>query len=59
MPDHDGLKGSPSFEMLRFAIPEHAKIRKFDEITVTLVPDIGPSLVGPRIAIQQFQFLPR
>ena len=59
LPDHERLKGSPSFETLRFAIPAHAKMRKFDEITVMLLPDIGPALVGPRIAIQQFQFLPR
>jgi hypothetical protein len=59
LPDHDRLKGSPSFETLRFAVPAHAEIRKFDEITVMLLPDIGPALVGPRIAIQQFQFLPR
>jgi hypothetical protein len=59
LPDHDRLKGSPSFETSRFAIPAHAKIRKFDEITVMLLPDIGPALVGPKIAIQQFQFLPR
>ncbi len=59
LPDHDRLKGSASFETLRFAIPAHSKIRKFDEITVMFLSDIGPALVGPRIAIQQFQFLPR
>jgi hypothetical protein len=59
LPDHDRLKSSPSFETLRFAIPMHAKIRKFDEITVMLLPDIGPAFVGPKIGIQQFQFLQR
>ena len=59
LPDRDRPKGTPSFETLRFEIPAHAKIRKFDEITVILLRDIGPALVGPKIAIQQFQFLPR
>lgn len=59
LPDQGKLKGSPSFETLRFAVPAHAKVRKFDEITVMLLRDMGPALVGPKIAIQQFQFLPR
>ena len=59
LPDHDRLQNSSTFETLRFAIPAHAKIRKFDEITIMLLPDIGPAIVGPKIAIEQFQFLPR
>jgi hypothetical protein len=53
------IKSSPAYESLRFAIPARASIRKFDEITVMLLPDIEHALVGPRIAIQQFQLFPR
>ena len=59
LPDYDRLRGMSSFETLRFAIPARASIRKFDEITVMLLPNSGHALVGPRIAIEQFQFLPR
>jgi hypothetical protein len=47
------------FETLRFSVPAGARIGKFDEITVMLVPDIEHALVAPKIAIQQFQLLPR
>jgi hypothetical protein len=53
------VKNSPVYESLRFAIPPQAKLRKFDEITVLLLPDIEHALVGPKIAIQQFQLYPR
>jgi hypothetical protein len=59
LPDHVGVKGAPSFETIRFEIPTHARIRSFDEINVVVVPDVGPALVGPKIAIQQFQLFPR
>jgi hypothetical protein len=59
LPDRVGGKGSSSFETLRFEIPELAKIRKFDEITVMLLPDVGPAITGPKIAVQQFQLFPR
>lgn len=59
LPDHFAVLGSPNVENLRFEIPSQAKIRKFDEITVILLPDGGPALVGPKIAVRQFLLSPR
>jgi hypothetical protein len=52
-------KTRPVYETLRFAIPERSDIRKFDEITVMLLPDIEHALMGPKIAIEQFRLHPR
>jgi hypothetical protein len=58
-PGQFSIKTSPAAEMLQFAIPEHANIRKFDEIAVLVIPDAGHFEVGPKIAIEQFDLLPR
>jgi hypothetical protein len=47
-------------EVLRFFIPAgERKIRRFDEITVMFLSDLGPFEVGPQIAIEQFSLIPR
>lgn len=53
------FKPSPVFETLRFAVPATGAIRKFDEITIMLLPEVEHSMVGPRIAIEQFELQPR
>jgi len=53
------IKSSPATEVLRFPVPASAKIRKFDEITVMFLPDDANFDVGPKIAIQDFELLPR
>ncbi len=58
-PDRFAVKTSPVYETLRFEVPTHADIRKFDEITVMVLPDPERSFVGPKIAIEQFQIDPR
>lgn len=58
-PGHFVTKTTPMHETLRFSVPEDGKIRRFDEITVMLLPDIRHTFVGPKIAIEQFQLLPR
>jgi hypothetical protein len=58
-PLHFTFKSAPVFETLRFDVPAHAGIRTFDEITVMLLPDVNHELVGPRIAIREFQLMPR
>ena len=58
-PEHFSYKSEPVFETLRFSVPATAKIRRFDEITVMMLPDVEHALVGPKIAIKQFQLLPR
>ena len=52
-------KPTSVIDTLRFSIPPNSKIRKFNEITVMILPDSLHSLVGPKIAIRQFQFFPR
>jgi len=58
-PGHFVEKESPVFETLRFAVPARARIRAFNEITVVVMPDAGHAKVGPRIAVRQFEFVPR
>lgn len=58
-PGRFSMKTAPVFETLRFAIPPRAAIRKFDEITVILFPDGEQSMTGPKIAVEQFEVLPR
>ncbi|MHB2006950.1 MAG: hypothetical protein ACYCOX_02760 [Acidobacteriaceae bacterium] len=56
---HFAFNSSPAHEVLSFPVPEHAKIRKFDGITVMFLADVEDMQVGPKIAIQQFNLLPR
>ena len=58
-PGHFSIKTLPVYETIRFAIPADADIRKFDQITVMLLPDIEHALVAPRIAITQFELFSR
>jgi hypothetical protein len=53
------VKSSPVTETLRFPIPAPAKIRKFDEITVMILPDSANYDTGSKVAIDQFQLIPR
>jgi len=53
------LRPPPLFETLRFAVPPRAALRRFDEITVSLLTDPEHAMVAPKIAIQQFELLPR
>ena len=53
------VRNSPALETVRFVIPGHSPIRKFDEITVTLLPDQEHLLAGPKISIQRFELFPR
>jgi hypothetical protein len=58
-PGHFSYKSAPVSETLRFAVPLDAKVRRFNEITVLALPDIEHRFLAPKIAIQQFQILPR
>ena len=59
LPSFFSYKLAPAFETLRFAIPPTASLRKFDEITVMLLPEEEHSMIGPKIAISQFELQPR
>ena len=56
---HFSIKPVPVFETLRFSVPANGSIRKFDDITVLVLPDIEHMFTPPRIAIMQFQLDPR
>ncbi len=58
-PDHFVLKSAPVGETLSFPIPSSSRIRKFDEITVMFFPDAANYDIGPKVAIDQFQLIPR
>ena len=53
------IKTDPVPETLRFQVPASAKIHKFDQITVLFFPNGANYAQGPKLAIQQFQLIPR
>ena len=59
LPSFFSYKIAPAVETLRFAIPQTSSLRKFDQITVMLLPDEEHFMIGPKIAISQFELLPR
>jgi len=58
-PGHFTVKAAALSETLRFPVPQPAKMRNFDEITVMFLPDDANFDIGPKLAIQDFQLLPR
>jgi hypothetical protein len=59
LPGNFAVKSSPAGETLRFPIPTPAKLRKFDEITVMFLPDDANYDSGSKVAIDQFELIPR
>ena len=53
------LQNWPDEEVLTFPIRATGKLRQFDEITVLFLRDVGPSTLGPKVAIRQFELVPR
>jgi hypothetical protein len=53
------LRGQSGRTVLRFAVPDHARIRGFDQILAMFLTDPMHALVGPKIAIEEFRLLPR
>jgi hypothetical protein len=58
-PDHFGFKATATPETLRFSIPSSAKLRDFNQITVLFLPGQANYDQGSKVAIQQFQLIPR
>jgi hypothetical protein len=58
-PVYFSFKTSPITEMLYFSVPQSSTFKKFSGITVMVLPDIEHRFVAPKIAIKQFQLLPR
>jgi hypothetical protein len=59
LPDHFTQKTAPVEETLRFPLPSRPAMRRFDEITLIVVTEVGHTETGARIAVQQLEFLPR
>ncbi|HEV2484058.1 MAG TPA: hypothetical protein VGT08_00865 [Terracidiphilus sp.] len=57
--DQFAVKLAPVDEVLRFTVPSHAPLRKFDQITVRYFPGPEHWQVGAKIAIDQFELVPR
>jgi hypothetical protein len=53
------VKSAPVHETLRFAIPAHSSLKKFDELTLVVMSDPLRLDMGARIAIAQFELQPR
>lgn len=49
----------PHHETFSFLVPAHASLRKFDQITISLFPDMRHALIAPKVAIEQFEVFPR
>lgn len=58
-PSHFTMKSSPVPEVLHFPIPNHSRIEEFDEITIVFFPDAERPYTGAKIAIKQFDLVPR
>jgi hypothetical protein len=58
-PSRFTVKSSPVPEVLHFPIPDHTRIEEFDEITIVFFPDSERPYTGAKIAIKQFDLVPR
>ena len=58
-PSHFAFKAEPVEEDLTFAIPNHAALRQFDQITVFFFPATERMTLGARVGINQFAMEPR
>jgi hypothetical protein len=58
-PDHFAIKTLPVSDVLRFAVPQTGKVRRFDEINVMFFPDGANFGKGPKMAVGQFELEPR
>jgi hypothetical protein len=58
-PGHAGGSSGATTETLTFSIPARARIRKFDAITIVFAPSDQRVVIGPKIAIQRFELIPR
>ena len=57
--EHFQFKSAPIRERLRFAVPAEAKLRRFSEMTVLLLPEIEHRFIAPKIAVVGFEIFPR
>jgi hypothetical protein len=53
------LDRAPVTETLKFAIPRTAGLRRFDEIDVIVQPSVERAKLGSRVAVEEFELVPR
>ena len=53
------LDRAPVTETLKFAIPRAAGLRRFDEIDVIVQPSVERAKLGSRVAVEEFELVPR
>ena len=58
-PQRFWLKAAPVSETLRFAVPARGELQRFSEITVLILSGTEHRWIAPRIAVRQFQLIPR
>jgi hypothetical protein len=58
-PGHFTIKAAPVEDTLRYAIPAHARISKFNQISVVFFPAEQRAQVGVKIALQDFVLIRR
>jgi len=58
-PEHFSRKSAAVEETLHFPIPIRPSLRNFDELTLIVFPDPSRMQLGAKIAIEEFDFLPR
>jgi hypothetical protein len=56
---HFSIKNAPVEEELRYRIPLRREIQQFDQITVVFFPAAERSILGAKIAIEQFRLMLR
>ena len=56
---HFSIKTAPVEEELRYRIPQRRGIQQFDQITVVFFPAEERSILGAKIAIEDFRLMPR
>lgn len=59
LPDAQFDHAAAATEVLHFAVPAHARLRRFNQMTVVFLSDTAYAERAPKIALQQFELLPR
>lgn len=54
-----GQPGRAGIQTLHFAIPQSPRLRRFDEITLMLLPETARDFHGPQIAVREFSLYSR
>jgi hypothetical protein len=58
-PDHFQVKSVSVPETLRFTVPSPSRSRRFDGITILILPDENRMEMGAKVAIDHFDLVPR